>query len=107
METKKAHPNRKTVETDPNTMLPELDSKDSEEEWRTNCCSFACHMDVDFSVWRDKKISQGLKEWDEWDKMTCDHAEPCKEAKYPDPLGAPLNDMESCEVFKPIKMSGA
>ena len=37
---KKAHPDRKTAEIDPNTSqsisLPELDSKDSEEEWKTN-----------------------------------------------------------------------
>ena len=35
--------------------------------------------------------------------MTCDHVEPNKEAKCPDPLGAPLDYVESCEVFKPIK----
>ena len=59
-------------------------------------------MDVDLSVWRDKKISEGLKQWDEWDKMTYNHAEPGKEAKYPDPLGAPLDYIESHDVFKPI-----
>ena len=37
--------------------------------------------------------------------MTCDHREPGKEVKYPDPLGVPLDYMESHEVFKPIKMS--
>ena len=54
---------------------------------------------------RDKKISQGLKQWDERDKMTCDHAEPGKEVKCPDLLGMPLDYMESCGVFKSIKMS--
>ena len=93
------------METDPNTTLPELDSKDSEEEWKTSCHSFAHCMDVDFAVWRDKKISQGLKQWHEWDKMTCDHVEPGKEAKYPDSLGTPLDYMESHEFLKPIKMS--
>ena len=62
-------------------------------------------MDGDFSLWRDKKISQGLKQWDERDKMTCDHMEPGKEAKCPNPLGMPLDYMESCGVFKSIKMS--
>ena len=93
------------METDPNTSLPELDSKDSEEEWKMSCHSFAHHMDADFSMWRDKKISQGLKQWDERDKMTCDHAEPGKEVKCPDPLGMPLDYMESHRVFESIKMS--
>ena len=105
MEAKKAHPSRKTTETDLNTTLPELDSKDSEEEWKTSHCSFAHHIDADFSMWRDKKISQGLKQWDERDKMTCDHAEPGKEVKCPDPLGVPLDYMESYGVFKSIKTS--
>ena len=106
---KKAWPDRKTSESDPNASkpisLPQLNSKDSKEEWKTNCHGFAHCMDTDFSAWRDKKINKGLKQWYEWDKMICDHADPCKEAKYPDPLGAPLDYMESHDVFKPIKTS--
>ena len=107
--TKKAQLDRKTSEPDPNPSqpisLPELDSKDSEEELKTNHCGFACCMDADFSMWRDKKISEGLKQWDEWDKMLHDHTDPCKEVKHPDPLGAPLDYMESHDIFKPIKTS--
>ena len=66
---------------------------------------FAHHMDADFSAWRDKKISQGLKQWNERDKMTCDHAEPGKEMKCPDPLGMLLDYMESHRVFESIKTS--
>ena len=62
-------------------------------------------MDADFCTWRDKKISKGLKQWDEGDKMICDHADPCKEVKHPNPLGAPLDYMESHNIFKPIKTS--
>ena len=62
-------------------------------------------MDVDIGAWRDKKISEGLMQWDERDKMTCDHAEPGKEVKYPDPLGAPLDYMENHDASKPIKTS--
>ena len=62
-------------------------------------------MDADFSAWREKKISQSLKQIDEWDKMTCDHVEPGKEVKCPDPLGAPLEYMKSHGVFESIKMS--
>ena len=37
--------------------------------------------------------------------MTYDHVEPDNEVKYTDPLGAPLDYMESHNVFKPIKTS--
>ena len=56
VEAKKAHPSRKTVETDPNT------TPDPEEEWKTSHHSFAHCMDADLGAWRDKKISQGLKQ---------------------------------------------
>ena len=56
-------------------------------------------------MWWDEQISQGLKQWDVRDKMTCGHAELGKEAKCPYPLGTPLDYMESCGVFKSDKMS--
>ena len=37
--------------------------------------------------------------------MTCDHTDPTKKAKSPDPLGSPIDYMESCDVFKPMKAS--
>ena len=105
VEVKKAHPSRKSVESDPNTTLLELDSKDSKEEWKMSHHSFAHHMDADFGAWRDKKISQGLKQWDERDKMTCDHTESGKEAKCSNLLGVQLYYIESCKVFESIKTS--
>ena len=41
-------------------------------------CGFAHCIHTDFGMWRDKKISEGLKQWDERNKMTCDHADPCR-----------------------------
>ena len=35
--------------------------------------------------------------------MTCVHADPCKEAKSPDPLGLPLDYMASHGIFEPKK----
>ena len=101
VEVKKACPSRKTVMNDPNITLPELDSKESKEEQKMSHYGFAHHMDADFGTWRDKKISQGLKQRDERDKMTCDHTEPGKEAG----LSTLLDYMESHTVFKSIKMS--
>ena len=105
VEVKKAHPSKKTVEVDPITTLPKLDSKDSQEECKMNSHGFAHCTDADFGAWWDRKISQGLKQWDKRDKMTCDHTNPGKEARCSNPLGAPLDYMESCRVFKSLKMS--
>ena len=104
VEVKKAQLSKKTAEADPNTTLPKLDSKDS-EECKMNRHSFACCTDADFGTWPDKKISQGLKQWDKRDKITCDHVEPGKEARCPNPLGVLLDYMESHGVFKSLKTS--
>ena len=105
VQVKKAHPSKKTVETDPNTTLPELDSKDSEEEQKMSHHGFAHRLDADFGTWQERKISQGLKQWDERDKMTCDHVKPGKEVKCPNLLGVLLDYMERHRVFKSTKMS--
>ena len=75
--------------------LPDLDSKDSDEDWKTKQCMTPHLLDKDFGDWHDKRISEDLHERDKCDKMTCDHADPCKEAKCPDPLGLPLEYMVS------------
>ena len=105
VDTKKIRPDKKSVKPNPKTTLPKLVSKDSEEECMTKCQGFVCCSDTNFSMWQDEQISQGLRQWDERDKMSCDHMEPGKEAKCPDPLGAPLDYMESHRVFKKDKMS--
>ena len=64
VDVKKAHPSKKTMKPDPNTTLPELDSKDSEKEHKTKCHGFAHHSDTNFSMWQDEQISQGLKQSD-------------------------------------------
>ena len=56
-------------------------------------------------MWWDQKIRDGLEQWCKWDAMTCNHANPTKKAKSPDPLDAPIDYMESCGIFKPMKTS--
>ena len=65
----------------------------------------ACLLDKDFSEWQDKRISEGLQQWDDCDKMTCDRTDPCKEAKSPNLLGLPLDYMVSHGVFELKKTS--
>ena len=106
---KASPPAKKGPEVNLNTSqtlsLPDLDSKDSEEERKTNWCRDARLLEKDFGKWWDQKISEGLRHWDEHDKITCDHADPCKEAKSPNQLGLPLDYMMSHGVFKPKKTS--
>ena len=35
--------------------------------------------------------------------ITCDHRDPCKELRHPDPAGPPLDYMKYCGVFKAKK----
>ena len=44
-------------------------------------------------------ISKDHNEWNTCDTMTCDHVDPCKEAKFPDPISLPLEYMKHCRVF--------
>ena len=44
-------------------------------------------------------ISKGHNEWNMNDTMTCDHVDPCKQAKFPDPISLPLEYMKHCGVF--------
>ena len=48
-------------------------------------------------------ISKGHADWEKHDAMTCDHRDPCKELRYPDPAGPPLDYMKHCRVFKAKK----
>ena len=84
--------------------LPDLDSKDFEEEWRAKHWD-ACLLDTNFSKWWDQKISECHLQWDKHDKKTYDHTDPCKEVKCPNLLGPPLDYMTSHRVFKSKKTS--
>ena len=97
----KAHSEADT-DTSQYSLLPEVKSTDTEEEWRTNCHAFVHLKDVGFGTWQDQKIKEGHEQWSKQDMMTCDHVDPAKKAKSPDPLGAPIDYMESCDVFKPM-----
>ena len=56
-------PAKKALEVNLNTSqtlsLPDLDSKDSEEEWKAKQCLDAHLLDTNFGKWWDQKISEG------------------------------------------------
>ena len=98
---------RKTRGSNPNTSqtlsLPDLERKDSEEEQKIQWHKDAHLMDKNFGKWSDQMISQGHYGWATHDTMTCDHTDPCKEAKFPDPISLSLEYMKACKVFSPKK----
>ena len=104
----KATPSAKKIPgSNPNTSqmlsLPNLDSKDLKEEWKIQWCRDACLLDEKFGKWQDQMISKGHNGWNMHDTMTCDHADPCKKDKFPDPISLPLEYMKHCGVFKAKK----
>ena len=99
--TKATQPVKKAPGSNPNTSqmlsLPDLDGKDS--KWKIQRCRNAHLLDEKSGKWQDHMISKGHNEWNMHDTMICDHADPCKEAKFPGPIGPPLEYMKHCGVF--------
>ena len=60
-------------------------------------------LDKNFSEWHDHMICKGHKDWDTCDKMLCNHMDPCKEGKSPDPVGPSLEYMKYSSIFDPKK----
>ena len=106
-ETKGGTPMKEAKGGNPNSSqtlsLAYLDSKDTEEEWKLQQHKDAQLLDRNFSMWHDRMISEGHAEWNKCDTMICDHMDPCKEAKFPDPTSPPLDYMKHCGVFKSKK----
>ena len=82
---------------------PDADNKDSEEEWKCEQCKDDQLLDKNFSAWHTHMIREGCAGWEKCDTMTCNHGDPCKELRYPDPVGPPLDYMKHHGVFKAEK----
>ena len=54
---------------------------------------------------RTHMIGEGCADWEKCDAMTCDHGDPCKELRHPDPASTPLDYMKHWGVFKAKKSS--
>ena len=112
--TKATLPVKKPSGSNPNISqmlsLPDLDSTDLEEEWKIQWHKDAHLLDEKSGKWWDQMINKGHNEWNTCDTMTCHHMDPCKEAKFPDPIGLSLEYMKHCGVFnqgKPMSMTFA
>ena len=83
--------------SNPNTSqilsLPELDSKNFEEDQKVQWCTDAHLLDKDFGEWWDHMIKEGHQELDTHDKMTC-------KAKHPNHVELHTDYMRSHAVFE-------
>ena len=78
-------------------------NKDSEEERRCQCCKDTWLLDKNFGAWHAHMIGEGCTGWEKSDTMTCNHRDPCKELRYPDPTSPPLDYIKYCRLFKAKK----
>ena len=85
--------------------LPDLDSKDTDEEQKVQQCKDAWLLDKNFSEWHDRMISEGHTDWKKHDTMTCNYGDPCKELKYLDPAGPTLDYRKHHGFFKAKKIN--
>ena len=82
---------------------PDADNKDSEEEQKCQQCKDTQLLDKNCDAWCTHMISEGCAGWEKHDTMACHHGGPCKELRYPDPTGPPLDYMKHHRVFKAKK----
>ena len=78
-------------------------NKDSEKEWQCQHHKDAQLLDKNFSAWCVCMISEGCAGWEKCDAMTCNHGDPWKELRHPDPTSPPLDYMKHHRVFKAKK----
>ena len=67
-ETKTGNPNSSQT-----LSLPEVDNKDTEEEWKGQRHKDTQLLDKNFSECHDQMISEGCTEWKKHYTVTCDH----------------------------------
>ena len=83
--TRVANPIKETKGGNPNSSqmlsLPDLSSKDTEEEWKVQQCKDARLLNRNFGKRCDCMISKDHAEWKKHDMMICDNADPCKESQ--------------------------
>ena len=70
--------------------LLDISTTDDEDTHKCKACKVACKSDIDFTVWKDKLIHEGVMGIPEWDSMVNDYADAWKKRpKNPDTLGPP------------------
>ena len=82
---------------------PDANDKDFEEEWKCQCCKDAWLLDKNYGAWCAHIIGKGHADWEKHDALSCDHGDPCKELRHPDPASPPLDYMKHHGIFKAKK----
>ena len=83
--------------------LLDISTTDNEDTRKCKACELAHKSDIDFVVWKDKLICEGVTSIQEWDSTVNDYADGGKRRpKNPDSLGPPISYMKECGVFQPL-----
>ena len=91
---------------DPKSLHPPSqpdNNKESEEEQKYQHCKEGWFLDKNFGACHAHTIGEGRAGWEKHDAMTCDHGDPYKELRHPDPAGPPLDFMKHHRVLKAKK----
>ena len=83
--------------------LLDISVSDDEDTRKCKARELARKSDTDFTVWKDKLISDGVTGLQERDNVVNDYADVRKRRpKNPDSFGPPVSYMEDHGVFKPL-----
>ena len=84
--------------------LLDISATDNEDTRKCKVHEIAHKSDIDFTAWKDKLISEGVKGIQERDSMVNDYTDGGKRRpKNPDPLGPPpISYMKERGVFQPL-----
>ena len=75
--------------------LLDISATDDEDTHKRKAHELAHKSDIDFTAWKDKLISEGVKGIQEQDSMVNDYTDNGKRRpKSPDPLGTPVSYMK-------------
>ena len=82
--------------------LLDISASDDENTCKRKARELACKGDIEFMVWKDKRISKGVKGIQEWDNMVNNYTDGGKRRpKNPDPLGPPFPTWRNVGYFSP------
>ena len=83
--------------------LLDISVSNDEDTHKRKVRELAHKSDTNFTVWKDKLISDGMTGLQEWDNVVNDYADSGKrKSKNPDSFGPPVSYMEERGVFKPL-----
>ena len=83
--------------------LLNISASDNDDTREHKVCEFAHKGDTEFTAWKDKCISEGVKGIQDRDNLVNNYTDGGKrKPKNPDTFAPPISYMKECGVFKPL-----